>query len=123
MSSRTKILYVDDEFINLQLFKINFSKKYDVLIAENGDEGLELLDQNPDVNTVISDMKMPLVNGIEFISKAKIKHPNLNYYILTGFEITPEIKEALHNGLIQKYFSKPFDFHDISLTLDKEQHV
>ncbi|WP_075590275.1 response regulator [Labilibacter marinus] len=119
MSDKTKILYVDDEHINLQLFQINFSKKFDVILAEDGAEGLRQIEKNPDTNVVISDMKMPNLSGIDFISRAKKKHPNIKYYILTGFEITPEIKEALERGLIIKYFSKPFDFHDISLTLDE----
>ena len=119
MNKKTKILYVDDEYINLQLFQINFSKKYDVLIAENGLVGLELIEKNKDLAIVISDMKMPHLNGVEFITKAKTKYPDIKYYILTGFEITSEIKNALDSGLILKYFSKPFDFHDISLTLDK----
>ncbi len=118
MDLKTKILYVDDKYINLQLFKVNFSKKYDVKTAGSGPEGLEVIDNNPDIRIVISDMKMPGQNGIEFITMAKEKYPDIKYYILTGFEVTQEIKNALQSGLIAKYFSKPFDFHDISLTLD-----
>ncbi len=109
MSNKYKILYVDDEEINLELFAINFKDSYEVLTAHDGYGGLEVLESNVDISIVISDMKMPGMNGIEFIKKARQKYPYKKYYILTGFEITNEIKEALSNGLILEYFSKPFE--------------
>ncbi|MDA3866405.1 MAG: response regulator [Salinivirgaceae bacterium] len=109
MSNQYKILYVDDEEINLELFAINFNDSYEVLTAHDGYGGLEVLDSNIDVSIVISDMKMPAMNGIEFIKKARQKYPNKKYYILTGFDITNDIEEALSNGLILEYFCKPFE--------------
>lgn len=109
MNDKQKILYVDDEEINLLLFESNFNDIYEVLIAYNGFEGLKVLDENTDTKIIISDMKMPGMNGIEFIKKAKAKYPDKKFYILTGFEITEQIKEALDTGLILEYFSKPFE--------------
>ena len=113
MGCRIKILYVDDEPINLQLFEINFSDNYQVLIADNGFSGLDVLDKNPDILIVISDMKMPNMNGLEFITKAKNNFPDKRFYLLTGFEITEEIKAALETGLILKYFRKPYSKNEI----------
>jgi two-component system, response regulator, stage 0 sporulation protein F len=117
MNERHKILYVDDEIINLQLFEINFSKKYEVLTAEDGIKGLEVLTNNPDVLVVVSDMKMPNMNGIEFIKQAKERHPTIKFYILTGFEITQEIQEAIKLKLILKYFRKPFNMKEIDYAI------
>ncbi len=113
MSEKIKILYVDDEKINLQLFRINLSKKYTVFIAEDGLKGLAILAENKDIDVVVSDMKMPIMSGVEFIKEAKMKHPEVNYFILTGYEITEEIEEALSTGLILKYFRKPFDMGEV----------
>lgn len=113
MSNKFKVLYVDDEEINLLIFKINLSKKYYVIIAENGPSALSYLETNPDVSVVISDMKMPSMNGIEFIKKARSKYPSISYYILTGFEITSEIHDALNTGLIKKCFRKPFNLNEV----------
>lgn len=115
---KTKILYVDDEAINLMLFKINLQKKYEVLTAENGMNGLEVLSVDKDISIVFSDMRMPEMNGIEFISNAKELYPEINFYILTGFEITSEISKALDNGMIDKYFQKPFNMNLISLEIE-----
>jgi len=67
---------------------------------------------------VISDMKMPQMNGIEFITRARQKRPNIHYYILTGFEITDEIQSALNSKIIRKYFRKPFNMNEISSEIE-----
>jgi len=118
MNERPKILYVDDEIVNLQLFQLIFSNKYEVFTAENGLKGLELLDNNHNVSIVISDMKMPFMNGIEFIQKSKAKYKKISYFILTGYEITNEIQEALNLGLIVKYFRKPFNKSEIDSEIE-----
>ncbi len=109
-----KILYVDDEEPNLFLFKVNFQMKYPVLTATSGDEALDLLeDQHKDIIAVISDMRMPRMNGVEFISIAKEKYNNIAYFILTGYDYNDEIDSALKNKLIRKYFTKPFEMKEI----------
>ena len=117
MSSKTKMLYVDDEVMNLELFKINFSEKYEVITAIDGSDGLEKLNMNLDVFIVISDMRMPGMTGIEFIKAAKHRFSGIFYFILTGYAITDQIKKALEDKLILEYFSKPFDIDDIRSTI------
>ncbi len=117
MSSNAKILYVDDEPINLQLFEINFLGKFDILTAENGYDGLDTLKSNPDIMVVISDMKMPKMDGLNFIRKAKAIYQDKKFCILTGFEISSDIQQALDSGLILKYFSKPFNIQEIDTAL------
>lgn len=109
MEKNVTILYVDDEPTNLALFEINFGEHYTILTAENGFSGLDVLAQNPDIPLIISDMKMPRMNGLEFITKANELYPDKKFYILTGYEITSEIQQSLNTGLIRKYFSKPLN--------------
>jgi len=120
MSEKIQIIYVDDEEVNVMLFQINFSVKYKVYTGSSGFDGLELLAKYPDIKTIISDMKMPEMNGIAFIKEAKKMYPDKNYYILTGFEITDEINEALKSGLIQKYFRKPFNLKEIEAAINMQ---
>lgn len=114
------ILYIDDESINLMLFEKLFNRKYRVITAESGFTGLKILKDNPNLEVVITDMKMPLMNGLEFIIKARTLYPDIHYYILTGYEITIQIQESLDNGLIQKYFRKPFDMTEIENTIEEK---
>lgn len=114
---KIKILYVDDELTNLKLFEITFRNIFEVITAENGAAGLEMLEKNSDIDVIVSDMKMPGMNGIEFIKKAKVFYPNIKYFILTGFEITEEISDALQDKLIIRCFGKPFNKIEIENTI------
>ncbi|MGD9991924.1 MAG: response regulator [Salinivirgaceae bacterium] len=113
MNQDVTLLYVDDEPINLTLFEINFRRKYKVLTAGSGAEGLQKLEGNKDIIVVISDMKMPGMNGIEFITQAKANYQHIAYFILTAFDINKEIKEALDQHQINRYFNKPFNIQEI----------
>lgn len=116
--NKPKILYVDDEPINLMLFEANLVRKYEVLKANNGMKGLEILADHPDLKIVFSDMKMPNMNGIEFIREASKLNSDCSFYILTGFEITTEIQHSLDSGLIRKYYGKPINMKDISSEIE-----
>ncbi len=104
------VLYVDDEEMNLTLFKITFQDKFEIDIAKDGFEGLSVLQNKGDqLNIVVSDMRMPGMDGIDFITQAKEKFPHLRCFILTGFPANEKVRSALENHLIIKSFSKPFD--------------
>ncbi len=115
----TNVLYVDDEKLNLMLFEALLEKKYVIATAEDGFEGLKVIEQENNLKVVISDMRMPRMNGIEMIRRAKEIGPAIEFYILTGFEITEEIQEALDSGLIRGYFKKPFDINAITKEIDQ----
>jgi response regulator RpfG family c-di-GMP phosphodiesterase len=119
MENTIKILYVDDEPVNLMLFELNFKGIYNVVTATSGMEGLQKLKENPEISIVISDMRMPGMNGIEFIRKAKLDYPHIVFFILTGYDITEEIANALNEKLINKYFSKPFNIKEIVKTIEE----
>jgi len=114
MNDKLKIMYVDDDEMNLLLFSLNFDEKYQVITSDSGLQALKLLEENIDTTVVISDMKMPVMTGLEFIQKAKVKFPHINFYILTGYDTTKEIQEAIKIKLIRSYFRKPFNFNEIN---------
>lgn len=107
MNKPIKILYVDDEPINLKLFHIIFSKVCEVIIVDSANEAFKALENNHDITFIISDLSMPVMNGLEFINIAKMKYPEKKYSLLTGFHMNEEIQNALEIGLIEQYFNKP----------------
>jgi len=117
MNQKPFLLYVDDEPFNLLLLKRLLKDHYDVITAASGLEGLEKLSSESGIKAVISDMKMPGMNGVEFISKGKKEYPHIVFFILTGYDRTPEITEVLKNNLISAYFSKPLNVKNILETL------
>lgn len=119
MTQDIKLLYVDDEELNRQMFKIHFGNDFEVYTVEDGEKGLEALETIDGIIVVISDMKMPKMNGVEFVKIAKERFPQKKFYILTGFEITAEIREALESGLIVKFFNKPFNINEITESIQE----
>ncbi|MDD2279539.1 MAG: response regulator [Bacteroidales bacterium] len=117
MSKKTSVLYVDDEPINLKLFELNLVNIFNITTASSGFEGLEILKKNPDIPVVVSDMRMPKMNGLEFIAKAKKEFPNTVFYILTGYDINEQIADALNDRLINKYFRKPLNYKEIETAI------
>jgi two-component system response regulator (stage 0 sporulation protein F) len=106
--SYINLLYVDDESINLEMFKMTFKRIFNVYTAESGDKGLEILRNTEGINVVISDMKMPSMTGLEFIQRAFNMKRSIKFFLLSGYSITPEIKESIESGIVSGYFQKPF---------------
>jgi len=113
MNTKPAILYVDDEEINLLLFEANFGEIFNIHITSSGYKGLDILRANNDIKLVVCDLKMPNMNGFEFISLAKSEFPDTLYILLTGFNIDEEIPDAMKSGLIDKSLTKPFEMGDL----------
>lgn len=120
MYNEAKILYVDDEIINLKIFEVNFGQQHQVLTAQNGIEGLEKLQENEDISLIISDIKMPQMDGIEFIKRANQIYPNKKYCILSSFDLTDEIRDSIDKKIVSKYFRKPFIKREIEAMIETE---
>ena len=116
---KSKILYVDDEPTNLLLFEINLKKKFHILTAESGRVGLEMLKSHNDTALVVSDMKMPGMNGLEFIRALKEIYPEKRCFILTGYEVNTEMQDALNSGLILRCLRKPMNMNDLASMIQK----
>ena len=108
------VLYVDDEEMNLTLFKITFRGKFDIHVANGGAAGLSVLkDKGDEVSTIVSDMRMPGMDGIDFITQAKAQYPHLRCFILTGYPANEKVSSAIEKQLIINSFSKPFNVDTI----------
>jgi len=106
MDKKIKILVVDDEADARDLFKDLFSRKnYDVESASGGIEAIEMVDKvNPDA--VLLDIRMPVMDGIEVLSKLKQKKPDLPVVMLTAYGYDDNlINKALESGA-SGYISK-----------------
>ncbi len=103
------ILCVDDEKSILNALKRLLRKEgYQLLFANSGKEGLELLEKN-DVHLVISDQRMPGMSGTEFLEIVKDQYPDVLRIILTGYSDIDSITESINKGNIYKFFFKPWN--------------
>ena len=102
-----KILYVDDEPINVELFRLNFEKEYEVYTALSAMEGFEIV-KNEDINIIISDLKMPVMNGMEFIEEIKSIASEKVCLILTAYTEPYIIIKGLNEETVFRYIVKPW---------------
>jgi response regulator RpfG family c-di-GMP phosphodiesterase len=112
-----KVLYVDDEYINLDLLRLTFLNEFEVITAESGEEGLRILEQDPRIKVVISDLKMPGMNGLEFIRSIKSQHPEKVCMLLTGFLESEVMMEGFNQELLFRYLMKPFKKEELQKTI------
>lgn len=101
-----QILFVDDEEINLELFKLSFSGTFNIFTANSARVGLEILRVN-DIPIIITDYNMPEMNGLKFIEEIKQSSPDRVCIIVSGFtdNISRKNKDLVF-GLIQKPWKK-----------------
>jgi len=104
------ILIVDDEVNNLQLLKRTFRGKYRIITASNGLEGLETLKGNlNDISLIVSDHKMPIMEGTKFLEEANKIAPDVIKILLTGFSDIEIITDAVNKCNLFQYVLKPFN--------------
>jgi len=111
------LLFVDDEANILSSLKRLFRPLgYTILTATSGKEGLEILKQN-EVDLIISDMRMPEMDGAEFLKQAAQQWPDTVRILLTGYADMTSTITAINEGRIYKYISKPWEDNDITLSV------
>ena len=106
--SRTLLLVDDEESIISALRRLLRRDGYRILSADSGSEGLELLAKN-DVDVIVSDQRMPNMTGEEFLRLAKELYPDTVRMVLSGYADMQSITNAINQGAIYKFLSKPWD--------------
>lgn len=108
-----KVLLVDDErpFVETMVKRL---KKRDLKLvtAFNGNEALNRLEEEDDIEVVILDIKMPVMDGMEALSRIKSKHPLVEVIMLTGHATVETGIEGMKKGAFD-YLMKPCDVHQL----------
>ena len=103
----TQILFVDDEPSVLRSYQRLMGLDYELDTAEGAEEALKLLEQNGPYGVVVSDMRMPGMNGAEFLSVVRQNYPDTVRMLLTGQADMNDTISAVNNGRIFRFLSKP----------------
>ena len=107
MRNRPTVLYVDDEVPNLTAFKAAFRQEFDIHVASTPKEALGILDAHW-IDVMITDQRMPSMTGIDLVRGTKESHPEVVKMILTGFADHDVVMDALNEGLVFRFFEKPW---------------
>ena len=109
---RYPILVVDDEQDNLDAFRFNFRKTFDILTATSGPEALQIL-ADKQVAVVVTDQRMPKMTGVELLREVRAKTPETVGIILTAFTDVDVLIEAINLGQVYRYITKPWDAKEV----------
>ncbi len=111
------ILFVDDEKHILELMSMHFSKKYKVLTAKDGIEALSLVDTGKKIDLIVSDVKMPRMDGMTLLKELKKNH-DIPIIIVTAFGTIENAVDAMKTGAYD-YISKPINIHDLEMKIQR----
>src|SRR6187431_2809595 len=111
------ILYVDDERANLDLFRRSFDEEFRVLTADNGPAALELLAAGEEVGVLVSDQRMQPMAGIELLTRAETRWPNVRRMLLTAYSDRDLLLQAIQLGKVQDYVLKPWRAEELGVRL------
>jgi len=118
-----KILVVDDEPDLEVLIKQKFRKKirekqYEFLFAQHGKQALDILSVNQDVDVVLSDINMPVMDGLTLLAELNKTYQLLRSVIVSAYGDMENIRMAMNRGAFD-FITKPVDFADLDVTIEK----
>jgi len=116
------ILYVDDEESNLNIFRNTFRREYKVLTAINAQQGLEIL-KNESVDLILTDQRMPEMDGVTFLKHTLQSFPELNRILITGYTDFDALKSAINEAKIFQYIQKPWKEAQLRNVIDKALEI
>jgi CheY-like chemotaxis protein len=104
-----RILVVDDEEAILETMTFTFEGEYEVFTSTDARRALEILEEKSPIAVVLTDQRMPNMSGVEFLAEVCRRHPDTVRMILTGFADLEAILEAINDGHVYAYITKPWE--------------
>ncbi len=118
MTEQATILCVDDEKNVLKALRRLFHEEdYEILLAESGREGLAILEEHNNVDLIVSDYRMPEMNGVDFLREVYTRWPDTVRIVLSGYADTAAVVEAVNLGHIYKFIPKPWNDEEVLSTI------
>jgi len=112
-----KVLLVDDEPNLLSALRRSLRREpYEILSAASGEEALSIL-ASTEVDVVVSDQNMPGMSGTELLTRIHETYPETVRFMLTGKATLEVAVEAINNGAISRFFTKPCNDVDLAITI------
>ncbi|NES01531.1 MAG: SpoIIE family protein phosphatase [Okeania sp. SIO2F4] len=106
---KLKLMVVDDEPDNLDLLYRTFRRDFKVYKADSAFSAMDVLEAEGEMALIISDQRMPEMNGTEFLGKTLERFPDTVRILLTGYTDVEDLVEAINSGKVFKYITKPWN--------------
>ncbi|MFW5838057.1 MAG: response regulator, partial [Desulfovibrionaceae bacterium] len=119
-----KILFIDDDQAILETFERVLGLEYDIATASNGPDGVKMLQDEGPFAVVVSDLRMPKMDGVETLARIKELSPNTVRVMLTGHADLDAAIASVNEGRVFRFLTKPCPPPILKTTLDAslEQH-
>ena len=107
--NNNNVLFVDDE-VNIlnSIRRVTIGEEFQTLIAASGEKALELFSEN-EISVIVTDMRMPKMNGLELLEKVKEISPNTMRMVLSGYAQMPQVLATVNKVGVFKYITKPWN--------------
>jgi response regulator RpfG family c-di-GMP phosphodiesterase len=112
------ILYVDDEVHNLNAFKASFRRIFNIFTAESAKEAMLILEKQ-EMHIIVSDQRMPITSGVEFLQSIIPLYPDPIRILLTGYADISAVIDAINKGQVYLYITKPWQEDELRQNLER----
>ncbi|NEP81600.1 MAG: SpoIIE family protein phosphatase [Okeania sp. SIO3B3] len=116
---KLKLMVVDDEPDNLDLLYRTFRRDFKVYKADSAFSAMKVLENEGEMALIISDQRMPEMNGTEFLGRTLEKYPNTVRILLTGYTDVEDLVEAINSGKVFKYITKPWNPEELKAVVQQ----
>jgi CheY-like chemotaxis protein len=117
--SGVAVLFVDDEPDIRSSFRTRFQQEFSVFLASNGNEALEVLKGDAPISVVVSDIRMPSMNGLELLKESRAVKPDLGFIMVSGHGDSDDIVTAFRLGA-RNFLRKPYRFAELEQAIFEE---
>jgi len=112
-----KILMIDDDRDILASYQVNFRKDFIIRIAENASQAVEILKSEDDIGVIVSDYKMPNIDGVTLLKMLKQLYPDTVRIMITGYADLKTAVNAVNEGSIYRFLTKPIPPNELKTIL------
>lgn len=115
------VILDDEESILRSLTRVFMNESYGIFTTTDHQEALQIIENN-EIKVVLSDQRMPLVSGVEFLSTVKLKKPDTIRILFTGYADIQSSQDAINKGAVYKYISKPWNDEELKNIIEDSIH-
>jgi PAS domain S-box-containing protein len=119
---KVKVLYIDDEIVNLKAFEASFRRVFNIFTATSADKGIEILKANA-IEVILADQRMPEKTGVDFFESIVTEFPNPIRILLTAYSDINAIIDAINKGRVYGYVTKPWNEFNLKLTIENAHQL
>lgn len=119
---KIRLLYLDDERDELESFRSLYRRVFDVHIASTPERAYEIM-KTEDVHVVLTDQRMDLMTGVEFLESIVEDHPDPVRILVTGYSDITAVINSINQGRVYKYISKPYPREAMQKSIENAAEV